>query len=259
MDRALIYGICLVVVFLLTTVAGARGFAQDAAPPPPPESVKLPTPRGTPLEAVLHRPARANGVAVVLAPGQGYHKDRPLVKRSAEALAAAGFVAVRFDWAYFTANGQPSDDLAAERSDAEAALAWTRTLPGVTKLVLAGKSLGSLVALARAAAKADDLAGLALLTFPLHAPDQPAPVRPGTEALAGLTLPTLVVCGDRDPLCQVGALYALAAKCRPTVRVVIVPGDHGLTRGKEDDSETEENVGLAAHALVVWARRFGGV
>lgn len=218
---------------------------------PASESVKLSTPRGALVRASLHRPFRPNGAAVVLAPGQGYHCEKPLLKRGAEALAEAGFVALRFDWAYFTAGAHPSADLAAEREDLGSALDFARRLEGVHKVVVAGKSLGSTVALSRAAARADDLAGLALLTFPLSGPESPE-----AAALAGLTLPTLVVCGDRDPLCSLEALYVVAAKCKAPPRLVVVPGDHSLARSREDDSETAENVDLAVRALVVWAKRF---
>src|SRR5438093_11993143 len=139
--------------------------------------VSVPTPRGVVLEATLHRPKKPNGAAVVLAPGQGYHPARPLLVRSAEALAEAGFVVVRFDWAYFTAKGQPSDGLAKEAEDLEAAIAYARKVEGASKVLLAGKSLGSLVVLARAAAHAEDVAGVALLTFPIHEPGAPATLR----------------------------------------------------------------------------------
>jgi len=134
------------------------------------ESVEIPTQRGLKLVGALHRPEKPNGVAVVIAPGQGYHKDLPLIVESAKALADAGFLAVRFDWAYFTAKGQRSADLKPEMDDLEASIHFARQQEGIEKVVIAGKSLGSMVALNRAAARPDDLAGLALLTFPIHNP-----------------------------------------------------------------------------------------
>src|SRR5262245_8630812 len=130
--------------------------------PAGPADVKIPTKRGAELEATVHRPAKGNGVAVVLAPGAGYHRGLPLMKRSAEALAEAGFVAVRFDWAYFTAKGQPQDDLAPEVADLDAAVAFARKQEGVTKVIVAGKSLGSMVTIRWGKTHKDDAAAFAL-------------------------------------------------------------------------------------------------
>jgi predicted alpha/beta-hydrolase family hydrolase len=233
----------------------APGSARGEAPEGTTEEVKVATPRGATLEATLHRPAKGNGAAVVLAPGQGYHRGLPLMTESARALARAGFVALRFDWAYFTAKGKRSDDLAPEGEDLDAAVTHVRKVEGVTKVILAGKSLGSLVALARAAAAKDAYAGLALLTFPIHEPGSPARLGEGVEALTSLATPTLVVTGDRDPLCWLTRLYVLAGEARTAPSVVVVPGDHGLAGPGRVEAETAENVDLAARALVLWARR----
>ena len=241
--------------FAAIAVVGAGRGAHGDEPAPKVEVVKIKTPRGATIEATLHSPAKPNGTAVVLAPGQGYHRELPILEKSAEALAAAGFRALRFDWAYTLSKGQPSDDLSAEREDLEAALAHARALPGVTKVVLAGKSLGSSVAFARALEKSEDLAGLVLLTFPIHQPGgQP---NPGVARFGEQAAPTLVVQGAADPLGSLAALYELASKAKNPPRVVVVPGDHSFAE-KPDDVKGAENVDLAAHAVVVWVKRLAG-
>jgi predicted alpha/beta-hydrolase family hydrolase len=217
--------------------------------------VELKTPRGATFEASVHAPAKANGTAVVLAPGQGYHRELPILRRSAEALASAGFVAVRFDWAYTATKGKPSADASAEREDLEAAIAHARGLPGVTKVVLGGKSLGSSVAFARALEKSDDLVGLILLTFPIHEPGG-RPIE-GVERFGELAVPTLVVQGDRDPLGSLPALYDVASKTKNPPRLVVVPGDHSFAE-KPDEAKGAENVEAAARAVVLWSKRFAG-
>jgi predicted alpha/beta-hydrolase family hydrolase len=242
----------LSVAFLLPLAAGsARG--EGAAGKV--EEVKVSTPRGATLEATLHRPAKGNGAAVVLAPGQTYHRGLRLMTRTAEALAEAGFVVLRFDWAYFTAKGRPSEGYATEGEDLEAAVAHVRGVEGIQKVLLAGKSLGSLVALGRAAAKPEAYAGVALLTFPIHDPGSPAKRREGVDALVGLKVPALVVTGDRDPLCWRTSLYALASEAKVAPQVVVVPGDHSLAPDPKVDERTAENVDLAVRATVLWARR----
>ncbi|MCK6461815.1 MAG: hypothetical protein L6Q95_18195 [Planctomycetes bacterium] len=219
-----------------------------------PREVEIPTPRGVKLKGTVDMPAKPNGGAVVIAAGKGYHGGLPLLRTCAERLCSEGFVAVRFEWAYFTAKKEPAPDLSTEIEDLEAAIAYAKGLEGVKKVIVAGKSLGSVAALLRAAAKPDDLAGVALLTFPVHAPGEPGKVFPEAERVAKLKLPILILCGDRDDLCAPAAIYGLAASCETPPAVAIVPGDHSLKEG-EDDAKREENVALAAHALAVWAKR----
>jgi predicted alpha/beta-hydrolase family hydrolase len=219
-----------------------------------PREIAIPTPRGVELKGTLDTPAKPNGAAVVLAAGKGYHGGLPLLTACAERLAAEGFLVVRFEWAYFTAKKEPAPDLSTELEDLEAAITCARKLEGVRKVIVAGKSLGSIATLLRAARKSDDLAGIALLTWVVHPPGEPAKIYAEAEKLAALKLPVLVVNGDRDDKCEPQALYGLAASCETPPTVVIVPGDHGFKEG-DDAAREQENVALAAHALAVWAKR----
>lgn len=219
-----------------------------------PESLEIPTPRGVKLKATVDSPAKPNGGAVVLAAGRGYHGGLPLLAACAERLCAEGFFVVRFEWAYFTAKKEPAPDLSTEIEDLEAAIAHAKGLKGVTKVIVAGKSLGSIAALLRAAKKADDLAGVALLTLPVHAPGKPAETLPEAERVATLKVPVLIICGDKDETSAPSAIYSLAASCDTAPTVVIVPGDHGMKEGG-DAAREKENVELSAHALAIWAKR----
>jgi predicted alpha/beta-hydrolase family hydrolase len=220
--------------------------------------VRVPRKEGAPLEATLHRPVKGNAVGVVLAPGAGDHRGPPLMVRCAERLAEAGFTVLRFDWAYFTRKEEPSSDLAAEVRDLDAAIAHVRSLPGVERVAVAGKSLGSMVALQRVAARPDDVVGLGLLTFPL--PDEQQEVRSGiVQHLGAFDVPTVIITGDQDPLAPLEPLYALVARAERPPRLVIVPGDHGFSKSRQDPSETPANVDFAAHALTLWFTRFAGL
>jgi predicted alpha/beta-hydrolase family hydrolase len=231
-------------------VAGLAAFSAFAKEDAGVSDIDLPTARGVALKATVHRPAKSNGAAVVLAPGQGYHKELPLMKRSAEALAEAGFTAIRFDWAYFTAKGERSEDLATETADVDAVVGFAKKQDGVSKVLLAGKSLGSMVALSWSLAHEDALAGLALLTFPNKKDANPA-----ADDLAKSDLAPLLVSGDADALLDRPALYALAATMPHAPLIVIVPGDHGFGNGTKGSPEAAENVELAVKHLVVWAKR----
>jgi predicted alpha/beta-hydrolase family hydrolase len=236
----------------LLAVAGAFALGGDPAGH---ADVDIPTPRGVALKATVHRPATGNGAAVVLAPGQGYHRGLQLMTKGAQALADAGFVAVRFDWAYFTAKGEPSADLATELADLDAAVAFAKKQEGVTRVLVAGKSLGSAVTVKWGAAHKDAAAGFALLTPPLSDPDDPTGMDARMTGFEKLGDSTLLVVGDNDSLCDLAVLYRALNTTGSRQRVVIVPGDHGFVEGARDSAETAENVDLVVRNLVVWAKR----
>jgi predicted alpha/beta-hydrolase family hydrolase len=169
------------------------------------EPLTIPTPRGATLHALLDLPQRPNGTAVVLAPGQAYPKELPILRRPAEVLAEWGVMALRFDWAYFTAGKSPSDGLRDEIEDLRSAVEYVRKAPGVKKVVVAGKSLGGHAAL-RLALLDPSLAGAALLTFSMHDPGEPDKPRPGVDLVTRCWIPLLVVNGDADPLADVDRL-----------------------------------------------------
>jgi predicted alpha/beta-hydrolase family hydrolase len=215
------------------------------------KSLEIPTPRGAKLKALLDLPKSPSGTAVALAPGQAYSMEKPILARAAQGLAAAGVTALRFDWAYHTAGKQPSADLANEVEDYRAAIDHVRRLPGIWKVALAGKSLGSHAAL-RCAAHDPTLAGAALLTFPLHDEDSDR-ARPGAHLLREVGIPTLIISGDADPICTMPRLRAFVAKLVRKPEVVIVRGGHGYET--KDPAETDRNIGEAVDALVKWVKR----
>ncbi len=237
---------------VLVALAGVLALGGDPAAT---TEVDIPTARGVALKANVHRPAKGNGAAVVLAPGAGYHRGLPLMTRSAEALAEAGFVAIRYDWAYFTAKGEPADDLAPEVADLDAAVLFAKKQEGVTKVLVAGKSLGSMVTVSWGQKHKDDVTAFALLTPPMNDPEDPSATSGRMNGFEKLGDTALLVVGDHDPQCDLAVLYRALDTTGSRQRVVIVPGDHGFGEGEKGSPETLENVDLVARNLVVWAKR----
>jgi predicted alpha/beta-hydrolase family hydrolase len=238
---------------LVAGLAGLSAFAKDDAAP---SDVQIPTARGVKLHAFLHRPKAPNGAAVVLAPGRGFPAKSPLLPVCAERLADAGFAVVRFDYAYYAAkDGAPSPDLSAETADMEAAIGYAKKLDGVSKVILAGKSLGSVIALEWANAHPNDLAGLALLTWVVDDPKAPAEALPQAASLKDCPYPALVLDGTDDSMASPSVLYDVASKCKHPPQIVMVAGDHGFGSPSQDDAETAENVDVAARSFVLWAKR----
>jgi uncharacterized protein len=106
---------------------------------------------------------------------------------------------------------------------------------GGLPLVVGGRSLGARVA-CRTAASTDAI-GVLCLAFPLQPPRRSADSR--LPELDAVTVPTLVVQGERDPF---GIPPA-----GPLRTVVLVPGDHGL---KADLAAVGEAVRDWLHALL---------
>lgn len=249
---------CLAVLVLLSALGWPsvprEVSAGDEASGPRP--VSIPTTRGVALEGVLHVPERPSGTIVVIGSGRGYHMGLPLLRRTAEELARVGVAALRFDWAYHTAKGEHSPDLSVELQDLESAIAFARGVTGVRHVVLAGKSLGSVAVALRAQTRSDDVAGLMLLTWPIHAPGKPDEIQDGVGALLAWEKPLLIACGDADPYSELGALYEVAGRFERPPPLVLAPGDHGLhgPGGMGDIAATTANVDLLAHGIARWAR-----
>ncbi len=249
------YLLWIVVVGVALVAAGPWSVVAEE-PAPTTSEVTIPTPRGVKLEGVLHRPATASDTIVVIGSGRGYHMALPFLARTAEEIQAVGVNALRFNWAYFTAKGKHSPDLSVELKDLEAALTYAKKLDGVKHVILAGKSLGSVAASMRAQAKSDDLAGLMLLTFPVHPPKKPETTFPDSLKLQSWKKPLLIACGDADPYSELTPLYTYAGGFEQAPKLVIAPGDHSFNGpgGREDKATTLANVNLAAHGIARWAR-----
>ncbi len=203
------------------------------------QALSLATPRGATLSVLADWPdperyGPGPYPTLVLASGAGYHQRMALQAALADTLSAAGIGVLRFDWAYFSARGQPSDDLAPEREDLQTVLAHARGLKHVDadRLSVAGKSLGSLVAWQ--VFRADPGLARAVLLTPLCSRSTSGAVvsvaqERYPELDAREARPVLWVLGDRDPACDPVVLNA-ALKERPQDRVLRLEGDHALER-----------------------------
>src|SRR5688500_5830373 len=117
----------------------------------PVETVQVKTPRGAVVNVAINVPESGVGgkrPAVILGPGQGYHMELPLMKELAERLASGSIFAFRFDWAYYSQKGQPSNDLSRESEDMQAVVELARADARIdaSQIVILGKSMGTVVA-----------------------------------------------------------------------------------------------------------------
>ncbi len=227
------------------------------------EDLKLKTPRGAEINVSVTRPASDAGKApaLVIAPGQGYHMELPLVKDLATKAAQSGFVVYRFNWNYFTSEpqGQPSDDLSKEIEDMQSVIDYAKQDAQVdaSKIVVAGKSLGTLVSYP-VFARDSSILGLILMTPICTDPDTGKAI--GEEsypAFASQSRPVAMILGNQDPLCSVPMLYDFIKGTRGNVSVNVFAGGHSLTFGRHDDPANAErdarNIAAAVNATAQWA------
>jgi predicted alpha/beta-hydrolase family hydrolase len=152
-----------------------------------------------PVRGFVHRPATPTGGGLVLAHGAGSNSRAPLLVALAEVFAGAGVTVLRCDLPYRQARpyGPPRPgDAARDREGLKNAVAALRgTVSG--RMFLGGHSYGGRQATMLCADDPGLVAGLLLLSYPLHPPRKPEQLR--VQHLPKLLTPALFVHGTRDP------------------------------------------------------------
>jgi uncharacterized protein len=173
-----------------------RDFADNAADPK--------------VRGFLHPPETPNGDGLVLTHGAGSNAQAPLLIALAETFSAAGFTVLRCDLPYRQSRsfGPPGPgDAARDRAGLKNALAALRKI-AAGRLFLGGHSYGGRQSSMLCAELSDDepdlVAGLLLLSYPLHPPRKPEQQR--TQHLPDLRTPTLFISGTRDPFGSIAEL-----------------------------------------------------
>ena len=180
--------------------------------------LEIETPHG-PARAYLH-PADAPPAALVLGHGAGGGVDAPDLVAARKAAGLQGISVALVEQPYRVA-GRRSPAPAGQLDTAWTAVverlraAQFRDLP----LIVGGRSLGARVACRTA--QATGAAAVLCLAFPLEPPRRAGkPRQSRLSELDEVTVPTLVVQGERDP-------FGIP-RPGPSREVVTVPGDHGL-------------------------------
>lgn len=159
---------------------------------------------GDGIRGVLHLPDKPGGDGLALTHGAGSDSNTVLLISLAEAFAAAGLVALRYDLPFRVAGGNPFPaGQARDRAGVQSAVAELRKHAS-GRIFAAGHSYGGRMT-AMAAAEHPEMAdGLLLLSYPLHPPRKPEQVR--TAFFPELRTPAIFVHGTRDPFGSVEEL-----------------------------------------------------
>ncbi len=187
------------------------------------------TPHG-PARIHLH-PVENPAAALVLGHGAGGGVGAPDLRAATRAANAARVSVALVEQPYRVA-GRRSPAPARQLDAAWIAVCERLRAEAVAGLPLltGGRSSGARVACRTA--RATDSAGVLCLAFPVHPPGRPEKSR--LDELDAVTVPVLVVQGERDPFGMPGPA--------PGRRVVTVKGDHGL----------KSDAGALADAIAAW-------
>jgi predicted alpha/beta-hydrolase family hydrolase len=172
-----------------------------------------------PIRGYLQVPETPNHDGLVLTHGAGGNAQAPLLRALAEAFANAGYTVLRCDLPYRQARpfGPPGPgDAARDRAGLKNAIAAIKSILGApflpdfgrsgdfsldkhkeARIFLGGHSYGGRQSSMLCAEEPDLVAGLLLLSYPLHPPRRPEQQR--TQHLPDLRTATLFVQGTRDP------------------------------------------------------------
>ena len=147
----------------------------------------------------LHTPPVPNGNALILTHGAGSDCNAPLLMALSETFAGHGYVVLCCDLPFRQErrSGPPLPGNAErDRAGLRNAVAVVRKSVG-GRVFLGGHSYGGRQATMLCAAEPGLLAGLLLLSYPLHPPRKPEQLR--IQHLPNLRTPSLFVHGTRDP------------------------------------------------------------
>ncbi|AEI13315.1 alpha/beta hydrolase family protein [Cellulomonas gilvus] len=174
-------------------------------------------------DALTHPdPARVAGV--VLTPGAGADRDHPTLRALEEALAPLPVLRLNFP-------NRDRGKAGPERAEVaipflhERVTQWADELGvGTDRIVVGGRSFGGRMS-SIAVAQGLHVAGLLLLSYPLHPPGRPDDLR--IDHLPQVSVPVLAVSGATDPYGSPDELARHLATITGPLSLVTVPGTHG--------------------------------
>ena len=203
-----------------------------------------------PVRGFLHEPVQAHGDGLVLTHGAGANCQSKLLIALADAFTDAGYLVLRCDLPFrqLRPHGPPFPAMAArDRDGLRRAVDILRTKTS-GRIFLGGHSYGGRQGSMLAAEQSQLVAGLLLLSYPLHPPRKSSQLR--TAHFPQIKTPSLFVHGGRDPFgSHVEMEAALSLIPAKTMLLEIEGAGHELL-GKK----TEEN--LPARIVEVFQQFF---
>ena len=224
-----------------------------------------------PIRGFLHVPETNNGDALVLTHGAGGNAQAPLLVALADTFANAGYTVLRCNLRYRQARsfGPPGPgDAARDRAGLKNAVTALKNSSGApllpdfgrsgdlgpdkqkeARIFLGGHSYGGRQSSMLCAEEPDLVAGLLLLSYPLHPPRRPEQQR--TQHLPDLRTPTLFVQGTRDPFGSIEEIERAIKMIPAKTKLLMVEGGHDLGfKGKAKEGNLAATILAEFQALV---------
>jgi uncharacterized protein len=209
------------------------------------------------VRGLLHRPTNPNGNGIVLTHGAGSNCQAPLLIALAETFSNAGFFVLRCDLPFRQDRpyGPPGPgDAKRDRAGLKNALAAIEHL-ATGRVFLGGHSYGgrqsSMLCADLPETSSSAVAGLLLLSYPLHPPRKPDQLR--TQHFFHLHTPALFVQGTRDPFASIAEIEQ-ALKLIPAKTNLLTVEGAGHDLGFKGKARLE---GLSAKVLPGFQAFFG--
>lgn len=177
----------------------------------------------------------------MLAHGAGVDQDHPLQLAVRDGLTEAGFGVVTFNYPYAESGSRRPDRSDVLLSCHRSVLDMAREVLG-PRIVLVGRSMGGRMG-TMLAAEGAEVAGVAALAYPLHPIGKPDKLR--VDHLAHITVPIVMVVGDRDPMCSMSLYDQHVRSLSNLTTIVIEDGDHSFRvrrRSGRTDGEARDEV-----------------
>lgn len=172
-------------------------------------------------DGTTRRPVDVAGL--VLTPGAGADRDHRTLVALEAALAPLPVLRLNFPNRERGSRAPDRPEAAVAHLRAHATGFAERLEVGTERLVLGGRSFGGRMS-SLAVAQGLPVAGLVLLSYPLHPPGRPDRLR--AEHLPDITVPVLAVSGQRDPFGSPDELTTHLSTIHGPLTTVFVTGDH---------------------------------
>ena len=202
------------------------------------------------VSALLRLPT-APIACYVLAHGAGAGMTHRFLQAVSDGLAERRIATLRYQFPYVERGSRRPDIPAVAHAAVRAACRAAHHVTGLA-LVAGGKSFGGrMTSQAQALSPLPDVAGLAFLGFPLHAPDKPSSAR--AEHLSGVEVPMLFIQGTRDKLAEFARMAQVVAELGPNATLLAVEhADHGFDVLVRSGRTHEEVMSEVLDGLAAW-------
>jgi len=193
----------------------------------------------TPAFTRTGKPERAR---IILAHGAGAGMDSDFMQAFAAGLAELGFESILFNFPYMVKRAEDGKRRPPDRAP-KLITHFQHMIEEVGSslpLIIGGKSMGGRIASMVASRQPAAINGLVLLGYPFHPPGKPEKLAERTRHFTNLTLPTVLVQGERDTFGGKALLSQLSLPASFELHWA-TDGDHSFKPRKASGRTQDEN------------------